>query len=457
MFNDNRVFPYNKSLFLENSQLCILFHGTKIIRNLKYYQQFFKTLHNISNSPRLPLSMLILMFAFIRKLIDFFIFYQFNVPDWVHLPFVDYFWLTGISKEFNIIFFLIYAFVLVLHYNIYRIAPRNDFINIPYQVLIRENSKYFLVNMAAGINQSLFKYLQTLFITQINTFFGLANFLTCISVAYVEYLIAAKLFANFSFYFLTPTGLFVTLFTHLNALLYYICMITHSNIYQLSIILPSLITKINFIRFKQADEFLFEILRSITVIKKPQTTQLLNNTSFLLKKFHHYHTQCLRSIFEQDKVFRFQLLTSLLFQTPINAYTVISLLLGRIESKTAFIFVFLSMSQITQLFGLQVLAIQYPLRIHSAGRYLRQIYVQCTLRKLLTLKSTFKLIRQVESLNCRKRYGILYAKGAALVSMISFLRVSFVHHQNIFLYQFFKKYYTFLVFVILLQSSNLFV
>lgn len=423
----NKIVHFKKLFFFKNCQLRILFHGIKVIRNLKYYQQFFKTLHDISSSPKLPLSMIILMFAFTKKLIEFFIFYQFNVQDSLRLSFIDYFWLTGISKEFNIIFTFIYAFILTLHYNIYRIAPQNDFIHVSYQVLIRENAKYFLVNRATKTGQSLIKYLQTLFISQTNSFFGMANLITCISVAYVEYLITAKLLANFTFYFLTPVGLLATVFTHLNALLYYICMLTHSNIFQLSIILPSLITKINFIRLKQADDLLLQVLRSFVVTKntkKPQTNKLLSSTSLMLKKFHHYHTQCLGSIFQQDRVFRFQLFTSLLLQTPINGYIVISLLLGRIETKSAFIFVFLSMSQIAQLFGVQLLAIQYPLRIHTAGRYLRQIYVHCTLRGLLSLKSTFKLIGQVENLNCLRRYGILYAKGAALVSMSSFLRVS---------------------------------
>lgn len=425
MLNINKIVSYER---LDRCQLGILFHGIKVIRNLKYYRQFFKTLRNISNSPKLPLSMLIIEFAFIKKLSELAVFYKFDVPDYLRLSLLDYFWLTGISKEFNIIFILIYTLILLLHYNIYRIAPKNDFINVTYQVLIRENARYFLVNKRPKNNQNLIKYIQKLFIDQTNTFFGMSNFLTCLSALYVEYLIAEKLLANFYYFFLTPVGLFTNAFTHLNVLLYFICMFTHSNVFQLSIILPSFITKINFIRLKQADELLQGVLRSFAAcVANPRSKQInsVSGTSLLIKKFHSYHTWCLQSIFQQDKVFRFQLLTSLLFQTPINAYIVISILLGRIETKTAAIFVFLALSQMFQIFGVQLLAVQYPIRIAFPGRYLRQIYVQCFLRKILSLQSTFKLIRQMESLNCQSRFGISYAKGATQVSMSSFLKVLF--------------------------------
>ena len=97
-----------------------------------------------------------------------------------------------------------------------------------------------------------------------------------------------------------------------------------------------------------------------------------------------------------------------------------SLLLGRVTLQTGIVFGAMSAGQMMYIFGLHLMAIQLPKKIHQSAKPLLSLYCQCTFAK--SLFQNIRLANIIQMLHCKNQYGFQYS-GAQLVTMGTFVKV----------------------------------
>lgn len=247
-------------------------------------------------------------------------------------------------------------------------------------------------------------------------------------------MMCVKIISNrIDYYLYTSLGLFEIFLINLNVLHYFVSLMVFSSLFQYIVILPTMSSFITFIRLKQSDDYLRQLLISEkdnqenNVFKK--NFKNFKNVSIAkselegkLCKFYHFHYSCRRSVFSQNAIFGYQMFETLLIYTPVNAHMVFSILLGRIEHMTAIIFIVMIIAQVSYIFGLQLISVQYPPRIHRSAALLQKVYIRSA-DVGLSSRCKLKLANAVAMLNVKMRYGISYGP-AQLVTMGTFVKVS---------------------------------
>lgn len=235
------------------------------------------------------------------------------------------------------------------------------------------------------------------------------------------------IFNRIDYYFYTLNGVFDIMIINFVAFPYFVSLFAFTSVFEYAVLLPAMSAMITFIRLKQADDY----LRQLLISKKDNQQKSINFKNLSVSKnelesklckFYYFHQSCRRSVFSQNAIFSYQMFESLLIYTPINAHLVFSILLGRVEQMTAIIFSVMIVAQVNYIFGLQLLSVQYPPRIHRSAAVLQKIYVR-TANVGLSTRCKLKLANTIAMLNVKLRYGISYGP-AQLVTMGTFVKVS---------------------------------
>lgn len=245
----------------------------------------------------------------------------------------------------------------------------------------------------------------------------------------------------------------------LNVFTYNICIHTFSNVYQLATFFQCASALISFVRLKQSDRLLSEILSKLTNILKlnhlkSRQSMLVSylRSSFVmsLNRFYRFHLECRRSVFSQNKIFGNQLFETILLYTPANAFMIWSLIFGRVELVNAIVFAIMVCCQVAYIFGIHLIAVEYPKRIHRPGKLLNQIYMKHGTWKESQFRQHLALSQAIQMLHVHNQYGITYGP-AHLVTMATFgkVRYRFPAKNKVFKYffpQFLMFYYKFMTF-----------
>lgn len=422
-----------------------LFTDALIIRKRKsYFERFFKSVYQISQLEAVPGIIYLMKLSFWSKFILTLVFYFYpTLSPSCRLFLLDYFTISGIGVQFNLLMFAIFLNAYLFIDQLYLSASLNDYIILPYKVLIeRKWCKIFLKPCYKG--QKIVDLVERVALTLGNAFAGvvipshLATTHICFIVLYITYQQVIEI-NDTSSMTVTILKLLILYFNFLTA---YIAIHSFDNIYQLSMLIPALGGLINFIRIKQADNLLVSVIRRLQAtdrklqqIKnfcksqenvKRQINMFKTNYSIAcqLRAFYRYHTTVRVSIFKQNSILGFQLLAYIILYTPVNAYQLMTMLFTRIPILTIFIFCGMIFGQVTSIFGLHLLAVQYPQRIHKAGKLLNDIYVRL-LGKQFNFRALIQCSHHLAILNVRlkeQRYGINYGP-AHLVTMSTFSKV----------------------------------
>lgn len=247
---------------------------------------------------------------------------------------------------------------------------------------------------------------------------------------YMLYVAVQIVASNPRHYLLSPCGLLQALCMFTNSLLFAYASNVFNSIFQWSINLPLNTGIITFIRLGQADNLLRHLLAPAQTFKgetvSRSTLEKANYSKQLSRKlslFYRFHASIRRSVFSQNLVFASMMATNLLVYTPANAYMLFSILFGRVEPITSLIFLVMMLAQVSYIFGIHILAVQYPTRIHASAVLLGRLYIRLNVTgKMDSLLGQLKLSNAFQALLTKKRYGITYGKGRQLVTMATFAK-----------------------------------
>lgn len=239
---------------------------------------------------------------------------------------------------------------------------------------------------------------------------------------------------NIDYYFYTFQGLFEIIIINFNFLHNTVSIFAFSSVFQYAIILPTMSAYITFIRLKQADDYLRRLFLCKETVQKDVvfrknfknfnkllSRKIRSDFESKLAKFYRFHHSCRQSVFSQNSIFGKQLLENLLIYTPINAHLMFSILLGRIEPMTAIIFVVMILAQLSYIFGMHLIAMQYGPKLHRSAVLLRKVYMRST-NGALSVMGQVKAANTIAMLHVKNRYGITYGP-AQIVTMGTFFKV----------------------------------
>jgi len=236
-------------------------------------------------------------------------------------------------------------------------------------------------------------------------------------VFHIQFIVFSIYCEDISYYFGTFRGLLESHSIFLNGLAYYICTFTYGSMYQLSVVLPSISAYITFIRFGQAEGLLRNTLNKIS-----QNQTVYRSMAFAnLHTFYRFHASCRKSVFSQNRIFGYQLFFTLLIYAPASAFMFMGIMLGRIKSTTMFTLGGITISQMLYVFGVHLLAVQYPKRIHRASKLLFKMNSRIHFGSS-RCREHVKLLNALQILHTKKCYGITYG-SAQLVNMATFTKV----------------------------------
>lgn len=206
-----------------------------------------------------------------------------------------------------------------------------------------------------------------------------------------------------------------------NVLLYYIVIHTFASVYELSLIFQATVSLVTFIRLRQANA----LLRNLAQTSVPsQSTYTRAEVHTGLSLFYVFHASIRRSVASQATITGPNLLLHLLVYTPCNAFMVWSLLLHSHNLITAILFWVCVWAQIIYIFGIHLLVVQYPKRLHACARWLLALAarMKTTKGRRGHLRERLKLCHAIQMLNVRRQYGVNYGKAGQLVTFAVFLK-----------------------------------
>lgn len=231
------------------------------------------------------------------------------------------------------------------------------------------------------------------------------------------------------------SGYLTILSININTIGFYVGIFAYNTTFQLSIIIPSICALITFIRLRQSDKYLTDLLN----LRWNNWRLLIKQRSYhvrILNRFYKCHLQCRCSTFSQNRIFSRQLVLNLMTYTPINAYMIWSVLLKTLARVIRIIFIFMACAQMLYIFGIHLVAVQYPSRLHRAGKLLQQVNVRFfppnMMKRMIDggdrsgvaneIRIRLKLAQTFELIHNQRRYGITYGP-AQLVTMATFAKV----------------------------------
>lgn len=185
----------------------------------------------------------------------------------------------------------------------------------------------------------------------------------------------------------------------------------------------------------------FAALTMIIFARLDQINGLLNSVSprsfnfFLFYRFSRFHARTLQDVFLSNAVCGQVLLLMVALFTPINAYMLMTLLLGRIQLPVLYPFIgAVFIGQFTVLFCFHYGTTWYGRKIHSHAKRLLHLSVnsrrgeddKAFSSKLHSFHAKLKVHNYIEKFLTKKLYGIEYGgprRGLCTVSMNSLAKV----------------------------------
>ena len=191
---------------------------------------------------------------------------------------------------------------------------------------------------------------------------------------------------------------------------------------------------INFTQFKQANHHLNQIHQLNQTVQSNQTNvKVAKNLSKVklsiqLRKFFRYHTESMLTAFEFGKVFGHTLLYFLLINSPINAYLVMTLLNKSLPTIQTIILVNLALYQFGLIFGMHLLAMNYPRSIHQSGKCLSSLNTMMD-KCISNLPTRLKLFHYTFKIHTINQYKLSYG-SIGQVSLATFFKVCLFKFSN---------------------------
>ncbi|KAJ6221500.1 hypothetical protein RDWZM_000045 [Blomia tropicalis] len=139
-----------------------------------------------------------------------------------------------------------------------------------------------------------------------------------------------------------------------------------------------------------------------------------------LDRYRRFYINCLRSILIQNRIIGYLLMVNLICFTPVNAFLIWSIIFGGIEFITSLLIIGVIIAQMTYIFGIHLLVVQYPKRIHLSSKILIAINSRM-ITSSIRIQERIRLTNDIMAINVTNRYGITYGT-TQLVTAGTFLK-----------------------------------
>lgn len=182
--------------------------------------------------------------------------------------------------------------------------------------------------------------------------------------------------------------------------------------------------KISTIQFNQTTKILEDVKQNMFHDSPYNIWRVFNQ----LAKYYRFHRQYLLSTFDINKIFGKFLLMSLMINTPLNAYLIMSLL-----NRPFNIWIFSGITcgiifQIIFIFILHLNALNYSRKIHASSKLLHSISTRIKLNNCF-VKEKLDLSNYFVKIHTDTKYGITYGP-MSLVTFKTFSRVNLCTKRN---------------------------
>ena len=187
---------------------------------------------------------------------------------------------------------------------------------------------------------------------------------------------------------------------HLMLICYY--FVEAANICSILMTLMLICVKISTTQQCQASKLLKHCLQNFHLKSSSKIRHQLN-------KYFNYHTKCLISLLDINKVFGKILLFAIVVDTPISTFLIISIWHNQILAITQLAFAILIINgQICTIFCLHWIGIKSSIQLHKCGKHLFAINVENIKQNMLSLRMQLKLNYYLFKFHTNKKYGITY-------------------------------------------------
>ena len=177
--------------------------------------------------------------------------------------------------------------------------------------------------------------------------------------------------------------------------------------------------QINTIQYKQTAEQLDNI--RLKLLSNNNSSIVQRSISFNLRKYYHFHCKSLLTTININKIFGNFLLMTLLINTPLNAYLVMTLVNQRL-SFWFFINTLCGITfQIMFIFVLHLASINYSKHVHSTSKTLLSINILIKLQ-YINIYDRLKLWHYISKTHTKQKYGTTYGK-IGIVTFSTFFKV----------------------------------
>lgn len=254
-------------------------------------------------------------------------------------------------------------------------------------------------------------------------------------MAFVNFVVIKKIQDKYyDFFFHTIVGLFCVIKVEINVFNCLVCIVESINAVTLMFTLLCMNFYINCKQFALANNMLVQLNRRLSQYQQLLTLRDKNNfytTEILvLKIFYRFHTKCLLTVMDMNKVFGMILFVSLLVHTPTNASTLISLIHHKVPQTQFPLAVIIVLVQLIIIFNIHYIAVMYSNILHNPAKKL----VNCSVNLCLTVwkiklvvRDRLKLLFYIEKFlikSQKQKYGISYGPLVQLATFTSFAKVS---------------------------------
>lgn len=183
---------------------------------------------------------------------------------------------------------------------------------------------------------------------------------------------------------------------------------------------------VNFIQFSHATQFVRELWQQSTfgcIQASRKNPKYIYYLHFRLQKLFQFHTKTLRTMIEMSRVTGSVLFGLLLINAPLNAFMGMMLVSQNLDKVHAFFILLLVIYQAYFIFGLHLMAVSYPRRIHKPSKYLLSLAATAKTNRL-NFRTRLQLSHFIFRLHTKNRHTISYGP-AGPVSYRTFFKVRF--------------------------------
>ena len=199
-----------------------------------------------------------------------------------------------------------------------------------------------------------------------------------------------------------------------------VLLFTHS--VSMIVTMSAIVTIIFFLQLNQ----LFLLVDSKQIIKY----RFSKRKQIMKLYLTHYH-QILSRIFQSNKVYGMALVVYLLINCPINAYLLMTTLIGHIPRIQLLAITPFFLQQTICIFIFHFIATIYTKKLHRPVKNIIHIYIHC-LNPNEILMFRLRLSHYIETFHTKKRYGVTYG-NYGLVTLAGITKVCNFGHQFLFL------------------------